>query len=497
LRQRCGLLLQQRPLLGPRLRSPILRPPVPAPTLASTAVGANASTPAIPVVTHLPPPIKSPSPATINMSTSWSPLVGYSSVWIPQLMADAGPLLLDPFPLPISPIHRRQGFEISKRKPHDVSRIRPASLLLKVGISRSSVGETQQVSKAIDCPQFAGGGAKLLRWETPMSVLAFTPVVLRTPTSVKASFPCQPRPKFRTSVSLAAAPATQIGFSDPFVLQLAETLEDSHSPSPLPSLQNLRDTSSESLLSSPWPSRRDEAFRFTDTSLIRQSQILPVTQPPKVGNLATGSEDTNFSHLFIADGFLVNSIPCASSLPDGVFIGSLSSDSSDGIREKLSSLFSDFQWGDMFWSLNGLGAPDVTVIYVPAGVRVETPIHLKYLSVEGREGGSKVLPLSNPRVFVVVEDGGEIGIIEEFVSSEGNENKCYWSNSVLEVVIGKGAKVKHSYVQNQSFNSAHIKWTSVRQVQYLFFTHIYATVLIGLNYAVCLMEKFVISPLFD
>ncbi|CAL1374915.1 unnamed protein product [Linum trigynum] len=296
-----------------------------------------------------------------------------------------------------------------------------------------------------------------------MSALACTPVVLRTPTTVKSSFPCQPRPNYRTSVSLAAAPATQIGFSDPFVLQLAETLEDSLSPSPLTSIQNLRDASSESLLSTPWPSRRDEAFRFTDTSLIRQSQILPVTQPPHVGKLAIGSEDTNFSHLFIADGFLTNSIPNASSLPDGVFIGSLLSDSSLGIRDKLSSFISDFQWGDMFWSLNGLGAPDVAVIYVPAGVRVETPIHLKYISVEARESGSKVLPLSNPRVVVVVEDGGEIGIIEEFVSSEGNENKCYWTNSVLEVVIGKGAQVKHSYVQNQSFNSAHIKWTSVKQ----------------------------------
>ncbi|CAN1843956.1 Protein ABCI7, chloroplastic [Linum perenne] len=294
-----------------------------------------------------------------------------------------------------------------------------------------------------------------------MSVLASSPFVIRSPnTSISSSFAqSSSRPKFHTSVSLSAAPTVGIGFSDPFVLQLAETLEDSASSSPSPYIQSLRDSSSESLVSTPWPSRKDEAFRFTDTSFIRQSQILPISQPPEIGDLATMSEDTSSSQFLIVDGYLLNS-SVLSTLPDGVFVGSLSGGE---IAEKVSSLTSDFQWGDLFWSINGLGAPDVAVVYVPAGVRVETPVHFKYLSVEGAEGGSKVLPLSNPRVFVVVEEGGEIEIIEEFVSNEGNEDKSYWTNSVLEVVIGEGAKVKHSYVQNQSFNCAHIKWTSVKQ----------------------------------
>ncbi|WCJ22784.1 non-intrinsic ABC protein 6 [Euphorbia peplus] len=73
--------------------------------------------------------------------------------------------------------------------------------------------------------------------------------------------------------------------------------------------------------------------------------------------------------------------------------------------------------------------------------------------VSGEEG-SKNLPVSNPRVLVVVEEGGEVGIIDD---------KCYWANAVLEVMIEEGAKVNHSYVQSQSSNAAHIKWTSVQQ----------------------------------
>lgn len=172
------------------------------------------------------------------------------------------------------------------------------------------------------------------------------------------------------------------------------------------------------------------------------------------------STDAQFPSLVLIDGFIQNSALNLSNLPDGVYVGSLLG-VSDGIMKRVSDFISEFQCGDLFWSINGMGAPDLGVIYVPAGCKVENPIYLKYLSVESGNVDSKKLPISNPRVVVLVEEGGEVGIIEEFVGKEGND--CYWANSVLEVVIGKGGKVRHSYLQNQSLNAAHIKWTAVRQ----------------------------------
>ncbi|KAL9419424.1 hypothetical protein AB3S75_037233 [Citrus x aurantiifolia] len=265
--------------------------------------------------------------------------------------------------------------------------------------------------------------------------------------------------KIRVSLQTTFPQAT---FSDPFVLQLAESLEDSlpssssSSPQPLP-LQKLRDSSSQTLLSTPWPSRKDEPFRFTDTSFIKSSQIQPITRPSSSLDVST---DAQFPSLVLIDGFIQNSALNLSNLPDGVYVGSLLG-VSDGIMKRVSDFISEFQCGDLFWSINGMGAPDLGVIYVPAGCKVENPIYLKYLSVESGNVDSKKLPISNPRVVVLVEEGGEVGIIEEFVGKEGND--CYWANSVLEVVIGKGGKVRHSYLQNQSLNAAHIKWTAVRQ----------------------------------
>ena len=49
----------------------------------------------------------------------------------------------------------------------------------------------------------------------------------------------------------------------------------------------------------------------------------------------------------------------------------------------------------------------MTVVYVPDGAKLENPIHFKYVSVEGGEGRSKQLPVSNMRVFVAVVEEGE------------------------------------------------------------------------------------------
>lgn len=298
-----------------------------------------------------------------------------------------------------------------------------------------------------------------------MSVLSFTahlhvhvnPILIPKP---------KPKPKLNklriSSLQTFATPPLQPSFSDPFVLQLADSLEDSlpSSSQPLP-LQKLRDLSSQTLLSTPWPSRKDEPFRFTDISLIKSSQIEPVSHPAQFLDSLDVLGDTQFPNLVFIDGFLKESVLNLSNLPDGVYLGSLLG-ASDRIMERVSEFIGDFEWGDLFWSINGMGAPDLGVIYVPAGCKVEIPIYLRYFSVEGGNEELRKLPVSNPRVFVLVEEGGEVGIVEEFVGKEGNA--CYWANPVLEVVIGGGGKVRHSYLQSQSLRAAHIKWTAVRQV---------------------------------
>ncbi|KAG6571839.1 Protein ABCI7, chloroplastic, partial [Cucurbita argyrosperma subsp. argyrosperma] len=300
-----------------------------------------------------------------------------------------------------------------------------------------------------------------------MATFTFTPHIGRLPTPPSHSFPTtssKRKLKFNsvattTRASLQTSPPT---LSDPFVLQLAETLEDSlpSSSSPFP-LHKLRESSSESLLSTPWPSRRDEPFRFTDVSFIKQSQIHPISNPPQSSDLSSIPLETQFTNVVIVDGHFVKSVSNLTELPNGVYVGSLIDLPSESIAKRVSDFVDRKFVGDLFWAINGVGAPDLTVVYVPAGCKVENPIHLRYFSIHGGEEGSNELAISNPRVLVMVENGGEIEIIEEFLS--GDQGRSYWANPVLDVVIGSEGRVKHSYIQNQSLNAAHIKWTSVQQ----------------------------------
>ncbi|KAG1361243.1 protein ABCI7, chloroplastic [Cocos nucifera] len=257
--------------------------------------------------------------------------------------------------------------------------------------------------------------------------------------------------------------------SDPFVLEIAEKLEDSLSSSSSPSIQSLplrrlRDSSSHSLLSRSWPSSKDEPFRFTDTSFLKNSSILPALTP-SLPSLSLSSPSPNLMSL--VDGHLALSLSRLSSLPAGAFAGSVSAVPPGPLYDRLLAALAsadEFQDRDLFWDLNGVGTPDIAVIYIPAGARVvDEPIHVRFCYSEGDEIGSQRLPVSNPRVLVVVEKGAELAIVEEHSGVGGSEDRCYWANSVMEIVIEEGAKVSHSYVQRQSVNAAHIKWTFARQ----------------------------------
>ncbi|XP_077241723.1 non-intrinsic ABC protein 6 [Tasmannia lanceolata] len=278
-------------------------------------------------------------------------------------------------------------------------------------------------------------------FSSPFSFLNLTPPSLSKP---------------KTQTRVRPSPTHYSSLSDPFVLQLAERLEDSLPSSPSPPLQNLRNTSSQSLLSKPWPSRKQEPFRFTNFSFLKNSQIHPISIPPTTP--FPNISDTQFPNLLIVDGHIAFSQ--LSGLPEGVFVGSISEAPETLVKRVLDSV-SQFSDGDLFWDLNGIGAPDVTVVFVPAGCRIEMPLHLRFLSRESSDDASIRIPVSNPRLMVLVEKGGEIGIIEEYLGCD--EGKCYWANSVMEILIEEGGKVHHSYIQRQDENAAHIKWTHARQ----------------------------------
>ncbi|RZC57247.1 hypothetical protein C5167_004550 [Papaver somniferum] len=275
------------------------------------------------------------------------------------------------------------------------------------------------------------------------------------------------RTKFR---SLSVVPKVSSHLFDPLVLQIAEALEDSHSShsKQSPILQKLRDLSAESALSCSWPTRKDESYKTIDISSIKNSQISSISHTPanRIRFELDGDDDAETLNIVIVDGHIIDSKSNLDELPDNVYVGGILGITSDEISEKVMKFVSNSENRDLFWSLNGIGAPDVTIVYVPTDCIVEKPLRFKFYSQETSEIGSRNLPMSNPRVLVLVDKGGEVGIVEEYLGSCGGckeEDDSYWVNSVMEVQIGEGGKVVHTYLQQEAPSAAHFKWTAVRQ----------------------------------
>lgn len=131
--------------------------------------------------------------------------------------------------------------------------------------------------------------------------------------------------------------------------------------------------------------------------------------------------------------------------------------------------------GGPFAVLNGALARDVLVVALPAGVALLQPLHVLHVSsaapadaqaaASNGNGSGPLLAASAPRLLVVLgaEASGEL--IEEHVSAgEGQAGGRHVSVPVAELALGRGACLKHGYVQREADGAAHFKATLVTQV---------------------------------
>ncbi|MBA3242546.1 MAG: Fe-S cluster assembly protein SufD [Acidobacteria bacterium] len=104
---------------------------------------------------------------------------------------------------------------------------------------------------------------------------------------------------------------------------------------------------------------------------------------------------------------------------------------------------------DAFRSLNTAFMDGGALLFIPKGVRVETPIRLLFLSAPASEDAA-----SFPRVVVVAERESEATIIESYAGVEGAPT--YLTNAVVQVTVGEGARLTHYKVQDEGARAFHI-----------------------------------------
>ncbi|MGB6297312.1 MAG: Fe-S cluster assembly protein SufD [Rivularia sp. (in: cyanobacteria)] len=222
-------------------------------------------------------------------------------------------------------------------------------------------------------------------------------------------------------------------------------------------LQELKENAANWVRHSTLPGKKDEEWRFTDVSALRQFDFNVETKTIPLDFAAfTAISDTR---LVFVNGVFVKELSTIADLPEGVVVSNLANlPNLDGelVKEYLAQAEGA---REVFTALNTAGINDLAVIWLSSNVVVETPIHLVFITA-----GDKVF--AQPRCLVVAKKGSEVTLVEEFINSDtGKEQdkEIYLNNAVTEIWVDENASVNHTRIERDSIEAFHIGKTAVTQ----------------------------------
>ncbi len=204
-----------------------------------------------------------------------------------------------------------------------------------------------------------------------------------------------------------------------------------------------------------FPTRRDEDWRFTDVSPIRDLTFKPVYEAS--GRELSGSirersllGGVRTHRMVFVDGIYASELSDAPLIEDGVTVIDLKTGfESDALH--LQEHMTRYSQSDQnaFTALNTAYFADGAMVKVERGVSCRTVLHLVFVT-SGGENGVTV----HPRNLVTVGDGASVTMVEEYIDA-GGKAPCF-TNSVIEFVVEEGAAVEHIKVQDESTRDFHV-----------------------------------------
>ncbi|MEJ2188188.1 MAG: Fe-S cluster assembly protein SufD [Acidobacteriota bacterium] len=223
-------------------------------------------------------------------------------------------------------------------------------------------------------------------------------------------------------------------------------------PAPEP-LRALRHAGRANLEELGLPSRRQEEWRFTRLDSIGKAVFEPPPAVPSRVDISTWKIPA--SHLLVfVDGILDTELSDVQELPDGVVVSNLVLAASAGSRLVNKHLGSLAPLGEHFSAaLNTAVFSDGALVHLPAGVELEQPIQLLFVS-----GADSRTTLAAPRVLVVAGPSSRATVVESHVGGGGGALSC----PVSEIVLDDEARVEHIVVVDEASTASHL---AVRQVQ--------------------------------
>jgi Fe-S cluster assembly protein SufD len=217
-------------------------------------------------------------------------------------------------------------------------------------------------------------------------------------------------------------------------------------------LHKIRKNAISSFSSLPFPTTRDEEWKYTNLAPLLKHNFTPSLpgaefNPEDIKKYLF--DELEHSLLVFINGHYSEEHSIIKDLPEGVIIKNLSSALSEN-KDVIGKYFGKYAvfTDHVFTALSAAFIKDGAFVYIPQNRIIEEPLHILYLNTSKEE---KVLV--QPRNLFIAGKNSQGTIIEHYTSPSSD---TYFTNTVTEVVVEENAFLDHIKLQEESRKSFHI-----------------------------------------
>lgn len=239
--------------------------------------------------------------------------------------------------------------------------------------------------------------------------------------------------------------------------QYLSDFEDLTNETTLPWIAELRNEGAVAFADMEFPHYKEEGWRNTDIKPILRSGFRAASgDADVVPDIAAYSYDeAGFTELVFVDGRFSQALSNFSERPDELDISCLSKallKSADALKDNLNQHVENT---NAFVPLNSAFIQDGAYINIPKNTKVETPIHILYIST------SKEAVVTHPRNLFIIGESSEVNIIESYIGLP--DTAGYLTNGVTEIVVGDNATITRHKIIEEGAQSYHLMTTQIVQ----------------------------------
>ena len=224
-------------------------------------------------------------------------------------------------------------------------------------------------------------------------------------------------------------------------------------------LQTLHQGGFDRFSATGFPTTRDEDWRFTNISAIVQTNFqlncnghrLPTKHQVESYRIAGA-----VCQLTFVDGRFLPQLSSPGTLSKGVTVAGLAAQLASKPQQVEPHLgrYLNTQ-RDAFAALNTAFLEDGGFVHMAKNTVLEEPIHLLFVST-----ANEAPTMSHPRNLIVVEEGSQATIIEEYVSLGGVPALC---NTATELIAGDSAVVSHYMIEREDVEAFNVSTLRMEQ----------------------------------